>query len=454
VFEQGYYNPADVDVYFRKFNIGKNTKQTAISVDGSPIAFESAVEDEACLDLDMLVGLNPYIAEVKVYIDDYQYDPFPVAMVDAFQAMADDTNPAQVLSISYGQDEGLFGASAEAAEDTILQQLASEGISVFAASGDNGAYGNEYYYPYNVPCPASDPYITSVGGTTLFTQPSGYYLSEAAWNEFPNFGATGGGVSVYWPIPDYQYTTEDEPGSGYMQNDGGSLTYRNVPDVGAIADPLTGVAIYVKDQGGWLQIGGTSVACPVWAGYLSNVDAALKSAGINSIGFFNPFLYSLGEARFGFGDSVEYLQPVDTGSNGSVIYFGTPGFSNGPFYNNTTGNGSIWGGSLAINILTSGTQSGSAPGSLVVKTPKPTTTTCRIVWTPSSNAGGYIVSLELPAGVTGPQFQSVLLAYGTPANQTSFDLSGLKPNTQYLGAVFAYNASGASLNSFQFQTPK
>ena len=265
VFEQGYYNPKDVIRYFDKFNIGKNTKQTAIAVDGSPIIQQPLVEAEACLDLDMFVGMNPDIAEVQVYIDDFTHDPFPVGIIDAFTVIAQAETLPQIVSVSYSEDEGIFGHHGEKAEDTALQPLAAEGVSVFAASGDKGTFGDFYRVPYNTADPASDPYVTGVGGTTLFTGPGEVYLSETAWNELPRrFGATGGGISSFWPVPDYQITANG--GTFYLTRNGGSATMRNVPDVAAVGDPLTGVGIYVKDQGGWLQLGGTSVSCPIWAG--------------------------------------------------------------------------------------------------------------------------------------------------------------------------------------------
>jgi hypothetical protein len=50
--------------------------------------------------------------------------------------------------------------------------------------------------------------------------------------------------------------------------------------VAADADPFTGVGIYIKDEGGWVQYGGTSLSCPIWAGFLSNVSAAPAAAGL------------------------------------------------------------------------------------------------------------------------------------------------------------------------------
>jgi subtilase family serine protease len=76
----------------------------------------------------------------------------------------------------------------------------------------------------------------------------------------------------------------------------------------AVGDPLTGVAVYVKDQGGWLQIGGTSVSCPIWAGYLSNIEAAYSYFKLGQIGFFNPLLYAVGTADFGVGTPDAYFE--------------------------------------------------------------------------------------------------------------------------------------------------
>jgi subtilase family serine protease len=447
VFEQGYYNPKDVEYYFKTFKIPKTVKQSAIAVDGSPITFEEAIELEACLDLDMFVGLNPSIAEVQVYIDDYNYDPFDVAMVDAFEAMADNSTPPQIVSVSYGQDEGYFGSSAELAEDTYLGQLASEGITVFASSGDDGAYGDGYYTPYNVSCPAVDPYITGVGGTTLYTIFGDNWINENAWNEFPKFGATGGGISTFWGLPYYQDTTVG--GTGYVTANGGSASWRNVPDVAAVGDPLTGVGVYVSDQGGWQQVGGTSVASPVWAGYVSNINAAFKWSGLGNLGFFNPILYAVGTWYYGYGTPDYYLFDVEIGSNGSVEYYGTPGYTNGPGYSNTTGNGSIWGGGFATQLMISGTQSGTKPGATTVSvkgTPKATSTT--ITWTASSDAVGYALGLYY-SGYGGYYVDHAFLV---DSKVTSYTFKGLSANTEYMAFVWPYNASGGAGYSTSWTT--
>jgi subtilase family serine protease len=438
VFEQGYYRPSDVEKYVQKFGLGKGAKQTAVSVDQSPIDIEPLVEAEDVLDIDMLVGMNPHIAEVKVYIDDYQYDPFSVAMVDAFQAIADDGTP-QIVSVSYGEDEGYFGSDAENAENTVLQQLATEGITVLASSGDTGAFGNGYNYPYNVFEPSSNPYVTGVGGTTLFTGPGDAYYYELAWNGFPTYGATGGGVSAFWPLPLYQLAVGP-------QYNGGSLTYRNVPDVAALADPLTGVGVYVKDDGGWIQIGGTSVACPIWAGYLTTLNAAFKWSGLGNLGFFNQYLYQMGIPA-GYSSPYEYLYNIQGGSNGYIAY-GGPGYHNANGYSNTTGNGSIWGGGFAIGALISGTQPGTRPGPITIATPKPKPTSVKATWTASSGTMGYVIALY----TFGPY--NLMQSYLLPPDITSFTFKNMVPNTEYWIYAYGYNASGGTTTYVSFLTPK
>ena len=59
IFEQGYYNPADVSFYETYFKTGSAVKQVPVSVNKSPVLIEPAIELEACLDVDMIVAMNP-----------------------------------------------------------------------------------------------------------------------------------------------------------------------------------------------------------------------------------------------------------------------------------------------------------------------------------------------------------------------------------------------------------
>ena len=113
------------------------------------------------------------------------------------------------------------------------------GVAVTAAAGDSG---------YGVGYPAASGYVTSVGGTALTRDPAAARgWSETAWNS--GSGATGSGCSAYEPKPSWQADA--------------GCSHRTDNDVAADADPDTGAAIYDSyDQGGWLEVGGTSEATP------------------------------------------------------------------------------------------------------------------------------------------------------------------------------------------------
>jgi subtilase family serine protease len=443
VFEQGGYQQSDV-TKFLTYNGLPQVTVTPISVDGSPItAIDPNIELEAVLDIDMIAGINPAISGVRVYIDASTWDPFATALLDAITQVGDD-NVAKVFSISYGQDEGNQGKAALEAEHTALAQLASEGITVTASSGDDGAYGHEHFYPYNVEDPASQPYVTGVGGTTLLTGPGEAYVGETAWNDLASgYGATGGGISAYWRVPDFQ-SKIPIGGVTWVTANGGSAKFRNVPDISAVGDPLTGVGVYSKMNGGWVQVGGTSVSSPIWGGYLTIVNAGLNYVGLGNLGYFNPILYWVGTPVYGGGVVSDWLNRVLEGSNGYAPHGGYPGYSNGWDYCNTTGNGSLVGSLLATQLLVSGSQPGTAPAQFshyAITTV--TSNSAGFEWSPVTGAAGYELSVTA-FGATDTQL------YVTKG--TNMTVKGLSPNTLYVAQVWAFNASGSSTVQFPYLT--
>jgi kumamolisin len=207
--------------------------------------------------------------------------------------------------------------------------------------------------------------------------------------------------------------------------------------VAAEAAVTTGVAVYTSDQGGWLQVGGTSVASPLWAGYLSNINAALIWTGLGRLGFFNPTLYSVGKSEG--ATPSDYMYDILSGSNGYVP-FGGPGYYNGFGYSNTTGNGSIWGGGFGIQVLIGGTKAGTPPGSLIVGLKSPATAnSATIGWTNSSGAVGYAIGLYH----AGPLFNNTI-AYVSRPPSTSLTFKNLSPSTTYNVFMWGFNASGGS----------
>jgi subtilase family serine protease len=459
LFEQGGFFKSDVETYLNRMKL-PHPPVRFVSVDKYNGSVDSLdVELEAVLDIDMVIAINPNVHEVLVYEDGI--DTFPVALLDALTQVADDKT-TQVLSISYGQDEGQQGKAAIQAENTALVQLASEGITVLASSGDHGAYGNGYqgpHYPYNVSDPASQPYVTGVGGTTLFTGAGEQYVSEQVWNTSDvGVFASGGGISDVWKFPAFQ----GEMDPFFITHQGGSLKYRNVPDVSAVGDYNTGPAVYSKLNGGWLSAGGTSVAAPIWASYLGIVNAGMRYSGLGDIGYFNPILYDVGNwlspfvvsanknaanhtiTTNGYGQPSRFLYPIVDGNNGyTTVYPGYPGYSAGgtffqPLYCNATGLGSLAGSGLVTQLLISGTQSGTAPGNITTFTVTPGVTTAKFEWNAVSSAIAYALVVSRPG--LAVDVTEVYLVKGT-----SIEVKNLVPNNPDYGSqLWAYNASGFS----------
>lgn len=192
-----------------------------------------------------------------------------------------------IISQSWGASEVTLQDSAGQQElqqwDAFFKQAATQqGITFFSSSGDNGAtdysdlQGRHLSSVATTSFAADDPWVTSVGGTTLSSH--GSVLSERAWNS--GGGASGGGFSRFFKTPSYQQTLPATVQSKLNNR-------RGVPDVSADADPSTGLATYL--QGQWTQSGGTSASAPLWAGIMA---IANQMAG-HPLGFINPALYKL-----------------------------------------------------------------------------------------------------------------------------------------------------------------
>ena len=186
------------------------------------------------------------------------------------------------------------------AYDEIFMQAAAEGIGVFAASGDWGAF-DLFIIPFepSVWYPASDPWVTGVGGTTLYAYitPTGQVIrNEYAWNWNPFFmwGSGGGYSFTFNETPGqalvhivYERTYVYEP---YLGINFYTVGHRGVPDIAADANPFTGVLIVINGMLIGL-IGGTSLATPLSAGMTATIQSYLGKSFI--IGDLAPTLYLL-----------------------------------------------------------------------------------------------------------------------------------------------------------------
>ncbi len=218
-------------------------------------------------------------------------------LFDAEVGVVDD-NRASIVSMSFGNVEGVLSPGEAAAENALFKQGALQGIGFYVASGDNGdEVANSGMK--QVDTPASSPYVTAVGGTSLAIGPSGQYWFETGWGTHvyflspdqtkwfePGFAyGAGGGFSAMFARPSYQN------GVVYANAPAG----RAVPDVGMLADPTTGMMIGETQQfpdGAYYdeyRVGGTSLAAPLFAA----AQALTSQAQHVRLGFANPRIYAL-----------------------------------------------------------------------------------------------------------------------------------------------------------------
>jgi hypothetical protein len=277
------YSPSDIDTYFSCYGISPQV--TNINVDGGPGTGPGG--GEAAMDIETVAALAPQ-SHIEVYQGVPAAQASDATMLDLYSKIAQD-DTAKVISTSWGGCESDQDPSLLNAENSLFQQMAVQGQSMFAASGDSGSEAcfissNAADTNLAVSDPASQPYVTGVGGVT--ETPTILGFDQAAWNNCLGLafascadaaigGAGGGGESSVWSKPTWQ------SGTGV-----GSGNQREVPDVSASADPEHGDAI--AWAGGWEPMGGTSAAAPLWAAVTALVEQGCASAP----GFVAPALYA------------------------------------------------------------------------------------------------------------------------------------------------------------------
>ena len=202
----------------------------------------------------------------------------------------------------------------------------------------------------------------------------------------------------------------------------------------------------MKDAGGWIQIGGTSASSPIWAGYMSIVNAGAQYLGIGNVGFFNGVLYYTAQDFYApnIPAALGIWYPVLDGTNGNQNLYGVAGYGAGYYYNNCCGLGSLF-GPYAYQVLSAlPTSSSLNPANLKAVR---STTSAKISWTAVSGASGYGVYVDLVTPVGSPitGYNLTANALATVTKKTSLTLSGLTPKTYYGVFVTAVaNVSGTN----------
>jgi kumamolisin len=352
VFELDGYQSSDVTQYFQQYNLGSPSISNVLvdSFDGS--AGAGAIEVE--LDIEVVAAMAPKANQIV-----YMGPNSTQGVNDTYNQIVTDKK-AQIATISWGECESQSGNAELQTLDNILSQGSAEGIAMYAASGDSGAYDCSDTN-LAVDSPAGDPNITGVGGTNLQLN-NGAYGSESVWSNpsdtqrSPEGSGGGGGISSYFKEPSWQ----TGPGVQNQYSNGN----REVPDVSADADPATGYSTYCTvsaagcPSSGWITVGGTSAAAPLWAGSTALINEYLQNQQKSRMGFANPVLYGLENA------TQQYPPFHDVTSGTNLYYPATSG------YDEASG----WGSPDIYNIARDVAGGGTTPPPTPTPNPSPTST--------------------------------------------------------------------------------
>jgi subtilase family serine protease len=351
VFELSGYQRSDIAGWAATmYGPSYRPRLTDVNVDGGPLTPRCPLGDtcpaefngysgdiEVDADIEMQLAVAPDALNLMVY--NAPNDFTGQTELDEYARIAGDDQAAAVSS-SWGECENDAGPGYVQAENLIFEQMAMQGQSMFASSGDDGAFGcltSDGTSIVNVLDPEAQPWVTSAGGTSLETfnpgqsaRPAYPAGTETVWNPAslcgrrsaagePGYlycatnGASGGGSSQFWGRPAYQHG----PGvTNKFTTFGNGTTHcalaavgtpcREVPDISVNADEFTPYAEYCtgglatpysfcagllrrEPAQGWLGIGGTSLSAPLWSAIVADRDSYRGRRSGN----INPLLYQL-----------------------------------------------------------------------------------------------------------------------------------------------------------------
>ena len=311
----GGYRAEDLQKFFS--SMGESLPAiTAVSIDGAtnaPTGNPGGPDAEVELDIEIVGALVPG-ARIVAYFAPNSEQGFVDAMSTAIH---DAVNRPNLLSVSWGGPEPSWTRQAMTVFSQACEDATAMGVTILAASGDRGATDGEPGGMLAVDFPSSSPYVLGCGGTRLLL-PGGGRLEERVWNDLAQGGgATGGGVSEFFPLPSYQADAQVPAGEG-------GFAGRGVPDVAADADPDTGYAVFV--DGSSAVIGGTSAVAPLWAALLARINQGLGAP----VGYLQPLLYG----------------PPEKGTFHAVLEGNNGGYDAGPGWDACTGLGTPDGAAL------------------------------------------------------------------------------------------------------------
>ena len=380
-------------------NTGCVFQQVAQS--GAPTSGSSGWDVEISLDVDAVSAMCP---QCQILLMEASSASTTALGSAVNTAVADG---AIAVSNSYGSSE----FSGEASSATSYYQ--HPGVAIVASSGDTAGL---------VEFPAVAPDVVGVGGTSLLqygtTGTRSANATESVWNGTPSAGdGAGAGCSAYVAAPTWQ--------SSFISAAGGTsaCSKRVTADVSADADPDTGLWIYDSyTQGGWLVVGGTSLASPI----IASMYALAGNAAGSSV-------YP-GSTLYADSSLLSHVTVGNVGSCGTYLCDATKSING---YNGPTGLGTPGGaGALAAFTFNAATPpvTPASPGTPTASGITPTSAT--LSWSAVSGATSY----ALYEGAT----PTSLALVNSAITGTSTTVTGLTPSTGYYFALSATNSAGAS----------
>jgi subtilase family serine protease len=351
VLVEGYGYPTiekDANEFFKLMGLPQLTKSnfSIVYPQGKPVADAGILtgwDIEIALDVQSSHSIAPAANIVVVATNGQDSEDFQNSI-----AYVAENHLGNSISDSYEEDTDIFAGPLEQTSwDEAIEVATAQGISVNFSTGDGGDGG--LGTPFGAPgVPSVAPHATAVGGTSILndlnhpgsTVTTSWgdtltYLAAGGPLDPPEpiglIGGGGGGQSIFFPKPSWQASL---PGKG-----------RQTPDVSALADPYTGVAIVVTSDGtqyleyGW---GGTSLSSPIFTAFW---ELACEKAG-HPLGQAAPVI-----AALPYGGVQDVLPTTDsstnnvtgaiTDSSGTTTYT-APGLFAGVLYGNKGFTSTLW----------------------------------------------------------------------------------------------------------------
>ena len=310
----------DLKTYFTKLHLPVPVVKS-VSVGTGHNSPGGSADDEVMLDIEVAGAVAPKATIVMYYAPNSTK-----GFIDAItQAVHDDINKPSVISISWGGPETIWTTQAKTNFNEVCKAAALLGVTICLAAGDTGSDDGVGDGKVHVDFPSSSPYVLACGGTKL-TVANNKPATEVVWHE-SNDSATGGGVSEFFPLPDYQKNTKIPVSVNSTKFKG-----RGVPDLAGVADPETGYNIYLHGKNA--IIGGTSAVAPLVAGLIARINQLKKK----QVGFIQPKMY---QAATAFRD-------ITSGDN--ITTSTGKGYTAGKGWDGCTGMG-VADGKKLMNIL-------------------------------------------------------------------------------------------------------